>query len=43
MSGVVFQPPSEEEGLRQLKGQAEALKQQLSEINRRIDEITSED
>lgn len=36
-------PPGEEEGLRQLKGQAEALKQQLSEINRRIDEITSED
>lgn len=35
--------PSEEEGLRQLKGQAEALKQQLSEINRCIDEITSED
>jgi len=43
MSGVASQPPSEEEGLRQLKGQAEALKQQLSEINRRIDEITSED
>jgi prefoldin subunit 5 len=43
MSGVASQPPGEEEGFRQLKGQAEALKQQLSEINRRIDEITSED
>jgi predicted Fe-Mo cluster-binding NifX family protein len=43
MSGVAPQPPDKEEELRQLKDQAEALKQQLSEINRRIDELASED
>jgi predicted Fe-Mo cluster-binding NifX family protein len=43
MSGVAPQPLNKEEELRQLKDQAEALKQQLSEINRRIDELASED
>jgi prefoldin subunit 5 len=43
MSGVAPQPPGKEEELKQLKDQAEALKQQLSEINRRIDELASED
>lgn len=43
MSGVAPQPSGKEEELRQLKDQAEALKQQLSEINRRIDELASED
>ncbi|MDI3533147.1 MAG: hypothetical protein PWR28_1492 [Synergistaceae bacterium] len=43
VSGVAPQPPGKEEELRQLKDQAEVLKQQLSEINRRIDELASED
>jgi predicted Fe-Mo cluster-binding NifX family protein len=42
-SGVTPQPLSKEEELEGLKTQAEALKQQLAEINHRIDELTSED